>query len=768
MYRAVRYLIIPVLALTIGCNRDPQSQSQRLVDSGNRFYEKGKFKEANMQYRRAIQKYPKSTTAYYRLGLSALKLNDFSTAAQALRRALDTDPSNTDAATKLADIYWLAYASDQRKFKSILPEIEELSKNLLAKNPNSYDGLRLAGYLSLASQDLPTALAKFEKAAQTKPYQPELSMVMVQTLLASNRKEDAEKLARDFLSHEKKFAPMYDQLLLLHLSRNDVAGAEQVLKDKIENNPKTENFYLQLAGLYYGTKRLPEAETTLQRLLSNPKDFPLARLSVGRFFFRFRDFDRAWREYDAGLKANPKEKSAYQKAMVELLVAQGKATEARSVIEEVIKDQPKDAQAIEMRSALRLQTGNPQEVQAAINDLQALVTKTPDNPIYRFELARAMFAKGQTEQARSQLEEAIRLRPDFVPPKVLFAQILSGKNEHARALQVADDIIRVDQNNLTAHLIRSSALIGIGEREKAKTELEAILKAAPNSVDAKFQLGLLNFTEKNYKAADAIFRQMQETNPGDNRGLVGIVETQVAQKDFSGAIQTITSELQRDPNRQDFRLALANTLVRAEQFDAAIKEFQALVQKNPKSADLYVRLGETYRLKGDLNAAIDNFRKAAALAPNDVTSTVRLAMLLDGLGRRNEAKPLYEQILRVKPDEPVALNNLAYIKAEEGADLDQALSLAMRAKQALPQDPNIADTLGWVYIKKNLSEDAIKVFRELVTKQPKNATYRFHLAMALYQKGDRPSAKKECETALQSNPSKEEAGRIRELMQKLG
>ncbi len=213
-------------------------------------------------------------------------------------------------------------------------------------------------------------------------------------------------------------------------------------------------------------------------------------------------------------------------------------------------------------------------------------------------------------------------------------------------------------------------------------------------------------------------------------------------------------------------MALANIQVRAERFDDAISNFRQLADKNTKSADLQIKLGETYRLKGDLNGAIDAFRKANQLSPNDPLPLTRMAMLLDGLGRRGEAKPLYEQVLRLKPDDAIALNNLAYIKAEEGTDLDTALSLAQRAKQAMPTDPNIADTLGWVYIKKNLSDDAVRVYRDLVTKVPKSSILRYHLAMALFQKGDRPNAKKECEMALQNNPTKEEAGKIRDLMSK--
>ena len=74
----------------------------------------------------------------------------------------------------------------------------------------------------------------------------------------------------------------------------------------------------------------------------------------------------------------------------------------------------------------------------------------------------------------------------------------------------------------------------------------------------------------------------------------------------------------------------------------------------------------------------------------------------------------------------------------------------------------------WIYIKKNLSDNAIQVYHDLLAKQPNRSTFRYHLGMALYQKGDRVQARKELETALQNHPTKDEEAKIRELMGKLG
>ena len=89
------------------------------------------------------------------------------------------------------------------------------------------------------------------------------------------------------------------------------------------------------------------------------------------------------------------------------------------------------------------------------------------------------------------------------------------------------------------------------------------------------------------------------------------------------------------------------------------------------------------------------------------------------------------------------LNNLAYLMTETGGNLDEALTLAQRAKQQLPNFTEVSDTIGWIYIKKNLSDSAIEIFRDLTAKVKDNPTFHYHYGMALAQKGDKGNALKE-------------------------
>jgi len=763
--KPLTFLLLLLLALA-SCSRDPKVQAQRYLENGNKFFARDKFKEATIMYRRALQKDGRFGEAYYRMGLASLKLGAFGDAANMLRRAVELQPENSDAATKLADLFVLAstQVQDEKTSTRLRTDAQELADKLVAQNPNSFDGHRIYGQLALLHQDSKTAVEEFAIANRQRPYQPDVVLAYFQALIANKQVAEGEKIARELIEKEKTYSPVYDLLYLEYAKQGRLEDGEKLLKLKAENNPKNGNYQLQLAAHYFLAKRRADMDAVIRKL-DDEKLYPDGHLLAGDFFFlRIREFDHAEEQYQAAIKAFPSDKALYQKRLIELYASIGKNDEANKLIATLLKDNPKDADGVAMRAALMLTTGNRDQVNMAANDLQGLVAKTPSNYMLRYNLARALLAKSELDAARLQLEEAIKLRTDFIAARELLARINLAKGDAAKALQQAEETLKLNRNSLPAHLARSSALLMLGEKDKARDELNAITNAYPENPEARYQAGYLAWQEKDFKKAGQVFNDLYQANPRDMRGLVGVVETLASEGRLNDAIAAVDKSLQTEPDRRDLKLTRANLLVRAQRYDEGIALFQTLIQKEPNAADLLFRLAETYRLKGDLNMALEYFRKSSAAAPNDTLSLLQISLLMEGTGKGNEAKPIYEQILKLQPDHPVALNNLAYIKAQEGANLDDALTMAQRARQKMPENAAIADTLGWIYIKKNLSEEAIRVFTDLVQKEPKNPVFRYHFGMALLQKGDKPSAKRELDLAMKNNPSKDDADKIRSLL----
>lgn len=768
--KLLKYAVLAAVICTAACTRDPKVKAQRYVENGNKFFNRGKYKEASIMYRNALKQDARDGEAYYRLALTDLKLGAYGDAYRALANTVELQPSNTDAKVQLAKIYLLAAVqggSNPTKAAQDLSDAKDLANQLLQRDSNSYDGHRLMGQIDLLNKDLNAAGKEFQEANASNPLQPEVILPYVQVLAAQNRFPEAEKLAYDMIGKDKTYGSIYDVLYNQYIRLNRMEDAEKVLKLKVSNNPKSATDLLQLAAFYIASKRRDDAETVFKSL-TDEKEHPDGHLMAGDFFlFRLREFDRARAEYEAAIKAFPKDKVLYQKRLVELAATRGANDEANQLLATILKDNPKDNDAIAMRAALMLATGDRDQVNMAANDLQSLVSKTPDNYVLRYNLARALRAKGDLEAAILQLQAAIKLRPDFMRARDLLATLYMNKGDSPNALKAAEDILSRNNADIQGHLVRSGALLAQGERDQAHKELDYIVKTFPQNIEARYQVGYLAYLDKDYKGAATVFDKLAKDYPKDPRGLAGLTEALVAQNRMPEAIADVKEALQTNPDSSNLKLFLANLYVRSQNYDSAIPIYQALLQKEPRSEGLLIRLAETYRQKGDLDTAAQDFRAASQVAPNDTRPLLSLGLILSGTGRSDQAAPIYEQILKIQPDEPVALNNLAYMKAEKGADLEEALTMAQRARQKDPNSHEIEDTLGWIYIKKNLSEEAVRLFQDLVNKDPNNATFHYHYAMALLQKGDKPATRQELEKALHDKPSKPQEDEIRDLMSKL-
>jgi len=767
MKRIHLLLLLPVLVSLFGCNRSPEAAKKRYLESGNKYYSQARYKEASIMYRNALKKDARYGEAWHKLGDTELRRGAINESVQAYRRAIELLPNDPEPASKLADIFLAAYAARKKPDERFIKEANDLAEVLLKRDAKSYHGLRLKGFIAGVEKRNADAIGFLQRAIEVRPKQVDTLFALAQVMNIENRWDESEKLAREVISINKSFAPAYDFLLANYAKNKRADLAEQILKEKAQNNPKSWQYQLQLAGFYYGSQKRPEMEAILQDLLKRQNEFPDARLNVGDFYARIREIPNAEKYYKEGIDAGGPKKNDYRFRMVLLAVAQRKLAEARQLVETIIKEDPKNNNALQMRASLLLQSGNRDELQAAINDLQVLLNRTPQNAVVRFNLARAYMSRSEIDAARVQFEEAVKLRPDFIGAHLGLAQIHLAKRDMGKTLQKVEEVLKLDPTNVYAMVLRNQAHMASGNNKQARLDLEAGLQKIPEQPELELQLAFVNFAEKRYNEAENTFKKIHQKYPNEPRALIGMAEVNLVTGRRDAAVALLREELKKAPERNDLRLALANIAIRSQNLDMAASEFRRLIEMNPKSFELYMQLGETLRRKGDMQGSLEALKMGQQLAPGNPMANLQLALTLEAAGDRNQARPLYENVIKAQPDNAIALNNLAFMLAEEGRDLDTALTYAQRAKARLPENDDVSDTLGWIYIKKNLSDNAIQVFQQLVNRQPGNFAYHYHLAMAYNQKGDKPRARQSLQTALANKPTKEYEARIRELLSKV-
>src|SRR5690606_28609725 len=170
---------------------------------------------------------------------------------------------------------------------------------------------------------------------------------------------------------------------------------------------------------------------------------------------------------------------------------------------------------------------------------------------------------------------------------------------------------------------------------------------------------------------------------------------------------------------------------------------------DPRFHTGYAMLADLYARQGRLDEALAEFRGIVSRDRSAIGAQTMVGILLDAQGRRDEAIQTYEATVNAHANAPVAANNLAFIYAERGENLDMALQLATTAKQRLPEDPSVDDTLGWIYYRRGQPRQAIPYLEASAAKQPDAAEVLYHLGMAYAAAGDRSLAHETLTRALE-------------------
>ena len=184
--------------------------------------------------------------------------------------------------------------------------------------------------------------------------------------------------------------------------------------------------------------------------------------------------------------------------------------------------------------------------------------------------------------------------------------------------------------------------------------------------------------------------------------------------------------------------------------DAARAEalFGALIAADPSDVLAYSALGQLHLAQGRIADARADLQQIAARQPNSATAHAMIGMLLESEGKTADAEKAYTAALAADPRQATAANNLAWIYVDSNRNLDQALQLAQTAKEVLPEDANVADTLGWIYYRKDLLSQALNALKQSVERDPHNVLAQYHLGMAQLKNGNRREAKRALEQAL--------------------
>lgn len=728
----------------------PEAKKANHRERAVAYFQKGQYQEATIEYRNITQLDPRDAEAHYRLALCYLKLGGLPNLYHAfteLTRTVELDKTNLDAHLKLGDLYLLGREPGKAR---------ELANSLLLSSPANTDALILRGQGFIAEKQYKVGIADLKKAIDLDPKKVPTYLILARVYTSLNDRAAAELMLTQALSVD----PRSLETLLTFADFHDLAGqqgrAEAQYKQALEIDPDKETVYLKLASYYQRHTKLAEAEASLQQLAARKPQADAPQIYLGDYYTGIGQPEKALASFRRATELAPASTTARDKLIAHYLDT-GKHSEAEALVATILTKNKNDVMGRLFDARIKLGHLKTDE---AIPVLQGVLKDNPQFPGAHYFLGLAYLQKHQLPQARAAMADAVKSNPQFGEAHTALAQIHLEEGSVDLAIEQAQLALQLNPRNVQAAIVSGTAYLRKGNLATSRAMFESVAQAFPKEPIGPYNLGLVAHAEKNETKALAYFEEALTKRPTAIDPIVYIVAIKNAQGKTQEARERVIRQVELAPKSPLLHNLLGQLLVTTKESVQAEQAFKTAIELDGASLAPYLNLAQLYYQTGKVEQAIAEYELALSKSPNASAALMMLGIIHESRNEHEKAQQRYEQILKQDPRFAPAANNLAWILVDHGGNLDVALGYAQTAREQKPDDPRIADTLGWIYFKKNTSLLAASLLKEAAEKLPSEPLVHYHLGIVQAKSGDTAAAKQSLQTALklrQDFPGAEDA-----------
>ena len=395
---------------------------------------------------------------------------------------------------------------------------------------------------------------------------------------------------------------------------------------------------------------------------------------------------------------------------------------------------------------------------AAAFALQARVLAPYDDMLEsHLILAQGAFALGDNERARTEAEQALRIKPDSELAILTTAQV-SGDID--AALKVLSTFLDKYPKSREVRAAYARILVDSKQTEQARKEFLVLLKEQPDNLATLYALGVIGMQSNDIPAAEKYFTSFVNVlaeHPSDERdpSKVLMILSQIAEQrnDLDAAYNWLDKVDGGDEKIYlAARMKMAQLTARKGNIDEARKQLAEL--KPSEAADqaqVFQADAQILRDAGDHRAAYTVLENAVKRYPDNPDLLYDFALVAEKLGQLELMEKALRQVMIAAPDNQHAYNALGYSLAERNERLPEAYSLIDKAMKMAPGDPFIMDSMGWVqYRMGNLAEAEAMLRRAYALRS--DPEIAVHLGEVLFAKGDRAGAQQMWQEAQTKDP----------------
>lgn len=766
---AVLGLGMVLLLLATGC-ASREEKTAEFISRGDKLLSSGDPVRAALEYKNALQLDPRSVKAKLGLGKAYLQQKEPKQAFGAFQGALELDPNLEEARLEVASL--LSMHGEPQK---ALEEIQRI------QSPDPWQPR-----LDITKARAMVALKQFKEAlAVLKAVKEGDGNADVQGLLSIAYKETGDRTAMEQAGARwRAAAPKAPQSYLfmaqVAASRDDRTGAVRELDGMVRANPGESAPLLLKAQVLEGLKLMDEAEAAYGALPAEPQ-FLKARAA---FLLKRNKTDEAGKILKEVLDQSPRDVDAILQ-QAQILVMQDKKSEALERLEKALQADIQGAdreRLVVAKATFKASEGETDEAMQLCNEL---LKQNQGNLDAHLLLGKILLDYGRTEEAETHLNQAAVGKPNDTRAQILLARsqrfnkkenlardtLKNGlnanagsvelrlelvrdfavKNELDQGLKVLDQGLEIKGDEIALLKTRGELLASRKDWVRAQKDFERIIQVQPESPLGYLEMGRLAMAQSRQDEAVSWLRKAMDKEGGWQAALPALARIQLAKGDPGGALDLVESQVAERVNAPQVHFIYGQILVATGDLPKAEAALKLATELAPEWFDPYPLLTEVYRRQGKAAEAIARVEKAYGQQPTAAMGA-HLAMLFEGEGRFDDSIRIYEEALTRSRNNPLLLNNLAYLLADRSTDpkvLERAAEMAARAVTAVPENPNFLDTVAWVAFKRGQLDLAWGQILASLALAPDPPAHTLHAAIIAHARGDHQTAGEHLKKALE-------------------
>jgi putative PEP-CTERM system TPR-repeat lipoprotein len=741
---------------------------------------------------------------------------DYKTADQSFQKAMALDPSNPKPKIDLVKSL-LRQSMDDEAYQLLLKIVEqhqdfapgsellaslELKRKqpLRAKNiyrylygldPMNVNALYMQGFIPLMSGRLDESIPVSERLLTEFPDDYRTSLLRGMIAYHQDAFDDALiNLTASLQANQTALGYYFVGLSYFRTDKLELSINQ--FQKVLDVQPDLSQARLMLAMIFLRQKRIDDCIREVRYVITNDERNGLAYNILGSAQMLNKEFDAALQSFDRAIEIDPGVADVYlNKGRAQ--ITSGETELAESVLQEALSLSPGILNARLILASLYVHRENYID---AVEILQEGLAGTAADALLYNYLAGIFFKQKDSETALINLKKAKSADPAYLTPSFNLASYYLAKAEYDKAISEFLSILSQDSGNF-------NSLIGLGLTYELTGQVELATSIYDRMLESRdpqaaFHVSQHYIRGKRYNEALNLIDSALRNTPssillnelkaftllktGQTDKAQGTLEYLEKLESGRGYPKLITLLLKQGQNAQADKIAENVIKIHPEsnygyllyssifetrrQFDRAVEILKQGLSAVSGDARLSLQLGRVYEKIRNTNEAIGVYQEIIGSNPDYYLGFFSLGALYDRLGNKKEAQAFYQKTIALNDRYVPALNNLAYLYADNYGDKAMALELSLQAYQLAPEQQDVLDTLGYTLLKNNKADEAINILEKANNVDIYNPTISYHLALAYIELRQTEKAITELEKSLEGGDFPE-AEKCRRLLQKL-